>query len=188
MCECVCDFALAVSEPSQLLENDFWHEAAAKTEQLRRQERNRGRWSGGGGSQAMILSNCCADAEAGLEQLSELELQLKLDWDAANGQSKTHSTSNFGFALRRHRQLCWQIDSRSPFRSRCGCLGICPVNRRRRQVAPSLNCTANPKFAARRMSKTFKMREKLAAQGISLRFLQLLVCALHKRNLLITFR
>lgn len=114
MCECVCDFALAVSEPSQLLENDFWHEAAAKTEQLRRQERNRGRWSGGGGSQAMILSNCCADAEAGLEQLSELELQLKLDWDAANGQSKTHSTGNFGFALRRHRQLCWQIDSRVP--------------------------------------------------------------------------
>lgn len=48
-CVCVCDFALAVSEPSQLLENDFWHEAAAKTEQLRRQERNRGRWSGGGG-------------------------------------------------------------------------------------------------------------------------------------------
>lgn len=136
----------------------------------------------------MILSNCCADAEAGLEQLSELELQLKLDWDAANGQSKTHSTGNFGFALRRHRQLCWQIDSRSPFRSRCGCLGICPVNRRRRQVAPSLNCTANPKFAVRRMSKTFKMREKLAAQGISLRFPQLLVCALHKRNLLITFR
>lgn len=69
---------------------------------------------GGGGSQAMILSNCCADAEAGLEQLSELELQLKLDWDAANGQSKTHSTGNFGFALRRHRQLCWQIDSRVP--------------------------------------------------------------------------
>lgn len=114
-------------------------------------------------AQTMILSNCCAEAEAGsrLEPFSELELQLKLDWDAANGQSKTHSTGNFGFALWRHRQLCWQIDSRS----RCGCLGICPVNRRRRQVAPSLNCTANSKFAVRRMSKTFKMREKLAAQG-----------------------
>lgn len=161
------------------------------TRQLQKPSSCRGR-SGtdvdGEGAQAMILSNCCADAEAELEQLSELELQLKLDWDAANGQSKTHSTGNFGFALWRHRQLCWQIDSRSPFRSRCGCLGICPVNRRRRQVAPSLNCTANPKFAVRRMSKTFKMLEKLAAQGISLHFPQLLVCALQIRNLLITFR
>lgn len=188
VCECVCDFALAVSEPSQLLENDFWHEAAAKTEQLRRQERNRVDGRGEGDHKPWYSVTAA--------------LMQKQGWSSSRNWSC--SWSWIGMLLmdnRKRIQLaisvlpCGAIVSCagklipvSPFRSRCGCLGICPVNRRRRQVAPSLNCTANPKFAARRMSKTFKMREKLAAQGISLRFLQLLVCALHKRNLLITFR
>lgn len=48
---CVCDFALAVSEPSQLLENDFWHEAAAKSVQRPRQSVWDGQveWWGAGG-------------------------------------------------------------------------------------------------------------------------------------------
>lgn len=93
VCVCVCDFALVVSEPSQLLENDFWHEAAAKSEQ----------WQGGKGIAEMECRGAGAVFGSGV--------QLKLDWEAANGQSKTHSTGNFGFAPWRHRQLCRQIDS-----------------------------------------------------------------------------